>query len=316
MSKTTGLEWVDELQREEELERQQELQAQEQQEQQVSDVVSVTDSNAECKLEVFRNSEFGDLNTIVIDGEPWFIGKEVAEKLGYSNTKKAINTHIEVVDKMVITRTMLSKDPKMGTLEIPNRGLACINESGLYSLILSSKLESAKRFKHWITSEVLPSIRKHGAYMTEQTLEQALLSPDFLIQLASKLKEEQEHNKRLTQRNKELATTNAALSKEINTWNPREVLNSLVRSYALKACSNKVSYAWSNLYKKVEYKLHINLKARKDNNGKRGGAIIDTIRNEEWNDIVAVAVAMCEEVGIDVGKVIGKTNVEMLKKAS
>ena len=217
---------------------------------------------------------------------------------------------------MVITRTMLSKDPKMGTLEIPNRGLACINESGLYSLILSSKLESAKRFKHWITSEVLPSIRKHGAYMTEQTLEQALLSPDFLIQLASKLKEEQERNKRLTQRNKELATTNAALSKEINTWNPREVLNSLVRSYAVKACSNKVSYAWGNLYKKVEYKLHINLKARKDNNGKRGGAIIDTIRNEEWNDIVAVAVAMCEEVGIDVGKVIGKTNVEMLKKVS
>ena len=70
------------------------------------------------------------------------------------------------------------------------------------------------------------------------------------------------------------------------------------------------------MYKKVEYKLHINLKARKDNNGKRGGAIIDTIRNEEWNDVVAVAVAMCEEVGIDVGKVIGKTNVEMLKKAS
>ena len=314
MSKTTGLEWVDELQREEELERQQELQ--EQQEQQVSDVVSVMDSNAECKLEVFRNSEFGDLNTFIIDGEPWFIGKEVAEKLGYSNTKKAINTHIEIVDKMVITRTMLSKDPKMGTLEIPNRGLACINESGLYSLILSSKLESAKRFKHWITSDVLPSIRKHGAYMTEQTLEQALLSPDFLIQLASKLKEEQEHNKRLTQRNKELATTNAALSKEINTWNPREILNSLVRSYALKACSNKVSYAWSNLYKKVEYKLHINLKARKDNNGKRGGAIIDTIRNEEWNDVVAVAVAMCEEVGIDVGKVIGKTNVEMLKKVN
>ena len=152
--------------------------------------------------------------------------------------------------------------------------------------------------------------------MTEQTLEQALLSPDFLIQLASKLKEEQEHNKRLTQRNKELATTNAALSKEINTWNPREILNSLVRSYAIKACSNKVSYAWGNLYKKVEYKLHINLRARKDNNGKRGGAIIDTIRNEEWNDVVAVAVAMCEEVGIDVGKVIGKTNVEMLKEAS
>lgn len=315
MSKTTGLEWIDELQREEELERQQELQEQEQQEQQVSDVVSVMDSSAECKLEVFRNSEFGDLNTIVIDGEPWFIGKEVAEKLGYVNTKKAILDHVDVQDKQHFLRSQFVTLEIQG-FKMPNRGMICVNESGLYSLILSSKLESAKRFKHWITSDVLPSIRKHGAYMTEQTLEQALLSPDFLIQLASKLKEEQEHNKRLTQRNKELATTNAALSKEINTWNPREILNSLVRSYAIKACSNKVSYAWGNLYKKVEYKLHINLRARKDNNGKRGGAIIDTIRNEEWNDIVAVAVAMCEEVGIDVGKVIGKTNVEMLKKAS
>lgn len=315
MSKSTGLEWVDELQREEELERQQELQ--EQQEQQVSDVVSVMDSNAEYKLEVFRNSEFGDLNTIVIDGEPWFIGKEVAEKLGYGNSRQAIITNVEETDKQVFTKKSLNFQKSIEwTFEIPPRGLTFINESGLYSLILGSKLPSAKHFKHWITSDVLPSIRKHGAYMTEQTLEQALLSPDFLIQLASKLKEEQEHNKRLTQRNKELATTNAALSKEINTWNPREILNSLVRSYAIKACSNKVSYAWGNLYKKVEYKLHINLRARKDNNGKRGGAIIDTIRNEEWNDVVAVAVAMCEEVGIDVGKVIGKTNVEMLKKVS
>ena len=76
-----------------------------------------------------------------------------------------------------------------------------INESGLYSLILSSKMPNAKRFKHWVTSEILPSIRKHGAYMTEQTLEQALTSPDFLIQLATKLKDEQEKNKALTEAN-------------------------------------------------------------------------------------------------------------------
>ena len=109
MSKTTGLEWIDELQREEELERQQELQEQELQEQQVSDVASVMDSNAECKLEVFRNSEFGDLNTIVIDGEPWFIGKEVAEKLGYVNTKKAILDHVDVQDKQHFLRSQLVK---------------------------------------------------------------------------------------------------------------------------------------------------------------------------------------------------------------
>lgn len=91
-----------------------------------------------------------------------------------------------------------------GTLEIPNRGLIIINESGLYALIFGSKLESAKRFKHWVTSEVLPAIRRHGAYMTDQTLEKALTSPDFLIQLATQLKNEQEKNVALTADNERM----------------------------------------------------------------------------------------------------------------
>lgn len=105
-------------------------------------------------LTVFENSEFGEIRTEVINGEPWFVGKDVAEALGYSNASKAIGDHVESEDKGV------TKCYTLGG----NQDLTIINESGLYSLILGSKLPTAKRFKHWVTSEVLPSIRKTGSY--------------------------------------------------------------------------------------------------------------------------------------------------------
>ena len=138
-------------------------------------------------IEIFKNAEFGEVRTQTIDGEPYFVGKDVAEILGYSNTQKAIRDHVDDEDKLT-ERIVLSGQ---------NREIIIINESGLYSLILSSKLPTAKKFKHWITAEVIPSIRKHGAYMTEQTIEQALTNPDFLIQLATQLKTEKEKNKSL-----------------------------------------------------------------------------------------------------------------------
>lgn len=98
---------------------------------------------------VFTHPQFGELRTVEIDGVVWFVGKDVAEALGYSNTKDAIATHVASEDKKLIQRSEIT------TLEIPNRGMTIINESGLYSLILSSKLPSAKEFKHWVTSEVL-----------------------------------------------------------------------------------------------------------------------------------------------------------------
>ena len=137
-------------------------------------------------LEIFKY-ENKEVRTKILNGEPWFVGKDVAEILGYSNSRKALLDHIEKEDKGVtICDTLGGKQE-----------LVIINESGLYSLILSSKLEGAKKFKKWVTSEVLPSIRKHGAYMTEDTLQKALTSPDFLIQLATNLKLEQENNAKL-----------------------------------------------------------------------------------------------------------------------
>lgn len=114
------------------------------------------------ELMLFENSEFGTIRTFMINGEIWFVGKDVAVALGYSNTKDALASHVDDEDKRVIQRSGNT------TLEIPNRGLTIINESGLYSLVLSSKLDSAKGFKHWITHDVIPSIRETGSYSMPQ----------------------------------------------------------------------------------------------------------------------------------------------------
>lgn len=110
-------------------------------------------------LQIFNNSEFGSIRTVIIDGEPWFVGRDVAGALGYANASKAIINHVDEEDKQIIKSAIA--DSHFGNLETKT---AFINESGLYSLILSSKLPNAKKFKRWVTSEVLPAIRKTGHY--------------------------------------------------------------------------------------------------------------------------------------------------------
>ena len=137
------------------------------------------------ELQLF-NFKGHDVSIIELNGEPWFIGKEVAEILGYSNASKAVSQHVNLKDK----RFEMMAHSQNGNLSKSKTAL--INESGLYSLIIKSKLPDAKEFQHWVTSEVLPSIRKHGAYLTPEKLEEVLLSPDTLIKLAQNLKQEQE----------------------------------------------------------------------------------------------------------------------------
>ncbi|MEK1471421.1 phage antirepressor [Limosilactobacillus fermentum] len=123
-----------------------------------------------------------NVRTLVIDGQPYFVGNDVSTILGYSNYRKAVANHVDDEDKL---RAQIGYAGQ-------KRSMTVINESGLYSLILSSKLPQAKEFKHWVTSEVLPSIRKHGAYMTDEKIEEVLLNPDTIIKLATKLKIERE----------------------------------------------------------------------------------------------------------------------------
>ena len=115
-------------------------------------------------LQIFENEEFGEIRTVTIDNEPWFVGKDVAMALGYTNPQKAVRDHV------------LEEDRGMNEMDTPSgkQNLAVINESGLYALIFGSKLESAKRFKHWVTNEVLPSIRKTGSYQRPMTPEEMM----------------------------------------------------------------------------------------------------------------------------------------------
>ena len=114
------------------------------------------------EITTFTNEEFGSIRTILINGEPWFVGRDIAKALGYSNTKDALLIHVSEDDRMIIHRSAYP------TLDIPNRGLTIINEPGFYSLVLNSRLPSAKKFKRWVTHDVLPSIRKTGNYATPQ----------------------------------------------------------------------------------------------------------------------------------------------------
>lgn len=141
----------------------------------------------ENKLQIFSNEQFGSIRTMELDGKPYFVGKDVAEVLGYTDPQKAIKMHIDDEDKL--TRQIVVSGQ--------NRNMFIINESGLYSLILSSKLPKAKEFKRWVTSEVLPTIRKHGMYATDELLN----NPDFAIKVFQTLKEERDKRIQLEKEN-------------------------------------------------------------------------------------------------------------------
>ena len=136
------------------------------------------------ELQVYKNAEFGSVRTTTISGQPYFVGKDVAGILGYTNTRKALIDHVDEEDKDDVTiRDAIGR----------NQTMTAINESGLYSLILSSKMPNAKKFKRWVTNEVLPAIRKHGLYATDDLI----ANPDLAIAAFTALKEEREKNKEL-----------------------------------------------------------------------------------------------------------------------
>ncbi|EJO7185386.1 phage antirepressor [Staphylococcus pseudintermedius] len=134
------------------------------------------------ELQIFNFEEL-PVRTLTVDDEPYFVGKDVAEILGYSKARNAIAKHVDFEDK----KDAPIQGPLGGTQK-----MTIINESGLYSLIFSSKLESAKRFKRWVTSEVLPAIRKHSIYATDSVIEQTIQNPDYIIHVLTEFKKERE----------------------------------------------------------------------------------------------------------------------------
>lgn len=146
------------------------------------------------ELEIFNNPEFGKIRATEINGEPYFVGKDIAEALGYKDTVNALKAHVDSEDKLGWQFTTSGQA----------REMTVINESGVYALVFGSQLPKAKEFKHWVTSEVLPTIRKHGAYATPATIESIIANPDNGIRLLQALKEEQEKRKALEAQNAEM----------------------------------------------------------------------------------------------------------------
>lgn len=220
--------------------------------------LSEADSPTEAPT-VFNHPEFGELRTVEIDGVVWFVGKDVAEALGYSNTKDAITAHVASEDKKLIQRSEIT------TLEIPNRGMTIINESGLYSLILSSKLPSAKEFKHWVTSEVLPSIRKTGGYVnpsqSDLFLDTYLPFADQNTRLLFKttLDTIQQQNNTIQQQNHTISHQEDIirnLTSDIPLADKRQILNRIVRF------GGSPHTRWPFLYREFDNKFHMNTKVQ------------------------------------------------------
>lgn len=177
------------------------------------------------EIRVFEHEKFGKVRAVVIDGEPWFVAKDVAVILGYNNPRDAVRNHVYDDDK--------------GVEKIDTPGgkqkFTIVNESGIYSLIFGSRKTDAKEFKHWVTSEILPSVRKYGFYATDDVLEQFLNDPDMAIGVFSKLKEEREKVRRLECENKELSEKCSYL--DLITRSPDAVpITVIAKDYDMSAC--------------------------------------------------------------------------------
>ena len=250
------------------------------------------------EIQVFNNPEFGDIRTLIIDGEPWFVGKDVAAALGYINPSKALNDHVAPEDKLN-NETLSSLGQRGGWL---------INESGLYSLVLGSHKPEAKAFKRWVTHDVIPSIRKHGLYMTPAKLQEILAKPENLFVILQTLAEEQKKNAELTEANQKLEETNLLLASGEHQWSGKALLNALVRSYAKNCCGGNNGYAWTYYYKQLKYKHGIDVSIRKAKSKDKNIKKIDLIHDNEMNTAVKLAASICEQSGLDVPYIINLVN--------
>jgi prophage antirepressor-like protein len=200
-------------------------------------------------MEIFKNEDFGEIRTMERDGIIWFIGNDIARALGYKDPYDAVRKHVDAEDKL--NRQITSAGQK--------RNMIVINESGLYSLVLSSKLANAKKFKRWVTSEVLPTIRKHGIYATDNVINDILNNPDYGIKLLETLKEERqarleaEHTNKILMHHKKLYTA-TEIAKELGLSSAKK-LNEMLSQDRIQFKQNGTWILYSN-YSDLGY-VHI-----------------------------------------------------------
>lgn len=256
---------------------------------------------------LFNNDMFGEIRVTKLDGVEWFCAKDIALALGYSNPRKAILDHCKGCNETLL--------PTNGGIQ----SVKIIKESDIYRLIVRSKLPSAEQFEKWVFEEVLPTIRKHGAYMTPETIEKTLTNPDFIIGLATQLKQEQQARK-LAEQQKQLAQDTLL---EVTTHNLtidkfNNVLNRYIRHIAEANYHNNFAAAYNAFYDFINYKLSINVRLRKSNmvkrlsveylqNGKsvpkticKKVTLCDVIRENEYDQVLQTVKSWAVELGLDI----------------
>lgn len=263
------------------------------------------------ELQIFQNEEFGTIRTVTIDNEPWFVGKDVAGILGYANQNEAIQDHVDEDDKLN-SKTLSSQD-----LELGQRGGWLINESGLYSLVLGSKLESARRFKRWVTSEVLPAIRKTGGYVNNtETFVDAYFAgiPEEMkaiirvsldtIKIKDGIIEAQKQT--ISEKDRVIEYKEdviCGLVDDIDLATKRQRIKQIIQYHA--GCKSELMQKWNLLYNEFEAKYHVNLSVRFENNK---DAFKPKLRNKvdlidrQMNMIPQLYEICCKLFGSDVQK--------------
>lgn len=257
---------------------------------------------SDAMVRVFENEKFGRVRTVEINGEPWFVGKDVAAVLGYTNTRDALNRHVDDEDKNCV----VIHDGIPGN---PNQTV--INESGLYSLIIASKLPRAKEFKHWVTSEVLPSIGKNGMYMNDATLERAKSDPVAFMGEVAKMAAEREQrliNERDDARRerddaqRKLRQVRSQMTIQNNRKAVFDFINKCVRSYA-GTTHTPLAYAWGEYYDRLLGRIGVDLRTRKK-------PYIKQLTQHEVIDALAVAKEMPTK---EIAALVGEEMIDTLK---
>lgn len=251
------------------------------------------------EIKIFTSEQFGAIRAVVINGEPWLVAADVCRVLDLDDVGKAC----ERVDDDELTRIKIVSGGQ-------NREMICVNEPGLYSLVLGSRKSEARAFKRWVTHEVLPSIRKHGAYMTPEAIAKALMTPDGAITLLTVLRDEQEKNRELTERNDVLKTENAVLSKEALQWDYRTFINKAIRMLGFRRKgSNYCGWAWNTFKERMLYQMGAGLEKRvtdyhASTGKKTKPALLPLIRDYELPGAAKIAIALCNEYGVDISELL------------
>lgn len=242
-------------------------------------------------LQVFENENFGNVRVVMRDGEPWFVAADICKALDIRNPNQAIKR----LDKDDKTNTLISNE---GTSGNPN--MTIVNEAGLYSLVLGSRKKEAKQFKHWITHDVIPQIRKTGIYVLPKKQDSYMIE-DPIARAKRWIEEHEERDA--------LETENKLLLGENLKWADRNFINAAVRAYAGGACGGEFGIAWTNYKKELLYKHGINLNSRKtkvlnETGKKTPPKTTSLIDDSEMPNAVATIVALCRESKVDISELI------------